>query len=264
MKTVLITGASSGIGLSIANELCNHGFRVFGTSRDPGKHRETLPFVMLELDITSDSSIKNCVDSVLSQTNTIDVLINNAGFGVLGTAEETSAEQAYKLMETNFWGAVKMSRAVLPIMRGQRHGKIIVIGSLAGLTGMPLESYYSASKHALEGFFKSLRLEVKEFNIDISMVEPGFFRSNFPDAIEFAPPAIFDYEKLRSNLRPFLIKSVENAQPANLVAKLVLRIIKSNNPAYSYKVGKYTWIVPFFQFIYQPLYEFGMRKRIGL
>jgi len=264
MQTVLITGASSGIGLSIANELNDHGFRVFGTCRDPAKHRETVPFEMLELDITSDSSVQHCMDSVLSQTHSIDVLINNAGFGIIGTAEETSVEQAYKQMETNFWGTVRMTRAVLPSMRGQRHGKIIVIGSLAGLTGMALESYYSASKHALEGFFKSLRLEVKEFNIDISMVEPGFIRSKFHNAVEFAPPVISDYNKLRNTIRPFFLKSLINSQPANLVAKVVLRITKSGNPAFSYRVGKYTRIVPFFQFICRPLYEYGIRKKIGI
>ena len=167
MQTILVTGATSGIGLIIANQLHQKGHKVYGTSRTPEKFRDTVPFELLELDIASEGSIQNCIGAFLSKADTIDVLINNAGTGICGSAEETSMGQAYKQLEINFWGAVKMTRAILPVMRQQRFGKIITIGSLAGLVGVPFQSYYSASKHALEGFFKSLRIEVRPFNIKI-------------------------------------------------------------------------------------------------
>ena len=178
MKTVLITGATSGIGLLTARKFHEAGYRVYGTSRTPDKYRQQLPFELITLDVTSDLSISDCIKQVLSHSGTIDVLINNAGIGICGSAEETSIEQAYRQFETNFWGVVKMTKAVLPVMRKQRSGNIITIGSLAGLIGVPFQSYYSASKHALEGFFKSLKFETASFNIKISVVEPGFFKTN--------------------------------------------------------------------------------------
>lgn len=160
MQTVLITGATSGIGLKIANKLHANGYKVYGTSRNPDQYRDKVKFELLELDITSAVSIQNCVSTFSSKSAIIEALINNAGIGVCGSAEETSKELADKQFQTNFWGVVDLTKAFLPIMRPQRNGKIITIGSLAGLIGVPFQSYYSASKHALEGFFKSLRLEI--------------------------------------------------------------------------------------------------------
>ena len=264
MQTVLITGATSGIGLFIANQLHENGFKVYGTSRVPDKFRQTLPFELLELDITSETSVQNCVNTLLSKTQTIDALINNAGIGICGSAEETTIEQAYKQVETNFWGAVKMTRTVLPIMRQQRSGKVITIGSLGGIIGIPYQSYYSAAKHALEGFYKSLRLEVRPFNIKISMVEPGFFKTNLHNAFEYAKPTISDYENLRNNALPVFSDSIKKADTPEAVARIVLKILNSKNPGYSYRVGKNTWLAPFLQFLFYRLYEFGTRKTLRL
>ncbi len=199
MKTVLITGASSGIGFMVATTLSKHGYRVIGTSRNPEGLKGDLAFELIPLDLTSEKSIQNCVSTFLAKVKKIDVLINNAGIGVCGSAEETSRELAEKQFETNFWGTVQLTKAVLPIMRQQRFGKIITIGSLAGLIGVPFQSYYSASKHALEGFFKSLRFELKSFGIHVSVVEPGFFKTNLHQAFEFAEATIPDYDTIRKN-----------------------------------------------------------------
>jgi NAD(P)-dependent dehydrogenase (short-subunit alcohol dehydrogenase family) len=264
MQTVLITGATSGIGLLIANLLREKGYKVYGTSRLPEKQRHTVQFELLELDITSETSVQNCIDTLLSKSATIDVLVNNAGIGICGSAEETTIEQAYKQVETNFWGAVKMTRAVLPVMRQQRSGKIITIGSVAGLIGVPNQSYYSAAKHALEGFYKSLRLEVSSFNIKISIIEPGFFKTNLHNAFEYAIPAISDYDNLRKNALPVFSDSIENAVTPEPVARIVLKIVNSENPGFSYRVGKNSWLAPFLQFIYYRLYEFATRKKFRL
>ena len=160
MKSVLITGATSGIGLAIAQSLDSKEYKIFGTSRNPEKVKGKFNFELLPLDITSLDSVNKCVALLFEKTEKLDMLINNAGIVVVGSAEETDIDLARKQMETNFWGAVNMTRAILPAMRKQRSGKIITVGSLAGLIGVPFESYYAASKHALEGFFKSLRFEV--------------------------------------------------------------------------------------------------------
>jgi short-subunit dehydrogenase len=264
MQTVLITGASSGIGLLIANHLHEKGYKVNGTSRLPGKQSQALPFELLELDITSDTSIQKCIDTLSAKSQTIDILINNAGIGICGSAEETSIEQAYRQVETNFWGAVKMTRAVLPFMRKQRSGKIITIGSLGGIIGIPYQSYYSAAKHALEGFYKSLRLEVSSFNIKISMVEPGFFKTNLHNTFEYATPEIRDYDNLRTNALPVFSDSIEKADTPESVARVVIKIINSQNPRFSYRVGKNSWLAPFLQFLYYRFYEFATRKKFRL
>jgi NAD(P)-dependent dehydrogenase (short-subunit alcohol dehydrogenase family) len=260
-KTILITGATSGIGLVIASHLHQKGCKVYGTSRNPDKTREELPFEILELDITSELSIQQCVEMVLSKTQTIDVLINNAGSGICGSAEETSMEQAYKQFEVNFWGAVKITRAILPVMRRQGFGKIITIGSLAGIIGVPFQSYYSASKHALEGFFKTLRIEVRSFNIKVSLIEPGFFRSNLHHSFEYASPAIKDYNEIRKNALAVLAGSIEKAKTPEPVALIVWRIINAKKPAFSYPVGKNSWIAPLLQFLFFRGYEFGVRMK---
>ncbi len=264
MQTILITGATSGIGLILASHLHRNGFKVYGTSRSPEKHRQTLPFELLELDITSEASIRKCIDDLLSRTKTIDVLINNAGIAVCGSAEETSVEQAYRQVETNFWGAVKMTRGILPVMRKQRYGKIVTIGSLAGLIGVPYQSYYSASKHALEGFFKSLRVEVRTFNIHISLVEPGFFKTNLHNAFEYAQPSISDYDLLRKNALQVFSDSIDHADTPEPVARIVERILKSKRPGFSYRLGKNSWLAPFLQFLVFRLYEFGVRIKFRL
>ena len=263
-KTVLITGATSGIGLQIANQLHEKGFKVFGTSRTPEKHQQCLPFELFELDVTSEKSIQKCVDTLISKTKTIDVLINNAGIGICGSAEETSVEQAYKQFETNFWGTVKMTKAILPVMRQQHFGQIITIGSLAGLIGVPFQSYYSASKHALEGFFKSLKFEVAPFNIKISVIEPGFFKTNLHNSFEFAEFAVSDYDMMRNNALHVLSTSIDNADTPVSVARVILKILNTENPGYSYRVGKNTLLAPWLQFLYFRLYEFGIRIKFGL
>jgi len=264
MRTVLITGATSGIGLSIANLLHDNGFKVYGTSRTPGNNQKNFQFEILELDITSDGSIQKCIDTLLTKTKTIDALINNAGIGICGSAEETSMEQAYKQVETNFWGAVKMTRAVLPVMRGQKGGNIITIGSLAGLIPVPFQSYYAASKHALEGFFKTLRIEIKSFNIKISIVEPGFFKTNLHNTFEYASSSIADYDKIRDNALRVFTMSIEHGETPERIAGVILKILNSKNPRFRYKIGENTKLAPILNFLSYRLLEYGIRKKFSL
>ena len=228
------------------------------------KSGNKLPFELIELDITSDESISTCMKTLLSKTDSVDALVNNAGIGVCGSAEETSVEHAYRQMETNFWGAVKLTRAILPVMRKQRHGKIITIGSLAGLVGVPYQSYYSASKHALEGFYKALRLELHHFNIDVSVIEPGFFRSNLHSAFIYPVNPIPEYDRMRQRTFKVLDQSIEHGKTPEPVARIVLKILETKKPKFSYPVGPNSFLAPFMQFFAVRIYEFAMRRKFGL
>jgi NAD(P)-dependent dehydrogenase (short-subunit alcohol dehydrogenase family) len=264
MQTVLVTGATSGIGLTIANHLHKNGYRVLGTSRSPGRQQGQFPFELLELDISSDESIRNCVAALSAGETRLDVLINNAGIGINGSAEETSAELARKQFEINFWGAVNLTKAILPLMRQQRSGRIITIGSLAGLIGVPFQSYYAASKHALEGFFKSLRLEVRPFNVKVSMVEPGFFKTNLNQAFEQDKPSIADYSATRDKALASFSSSIERAPTPEPVAQTVLAVLRSTNPRYSYRVGSDAVTLPILQFFSYRFFEWGAAKKFSL
>ena len=174
----LVTGASTGIGRATAEALRDAGYRVFGTSRksDP---QSLHGITMLTADVTSDASVAKLVDDILSEAGRIDLLVNNAGFGVTGAAEESSIAQVRSLFETNFYGVVRVTNAVLPIMRKQRSGRILNIGSILGLIPAPYGAYYSATKHAIEGYSETLDHEVREFGVRVAIIEPGATRTSF-------------------------------------------------------------------------------------
>src|SRR6266702_4538899 len=176
-QTVLVTGASSGIGQAIAQLLAERGFKIFGTARKPAA--PTLGNVtMVPLDVRSDDSVRACIDRV----GPIDVLVNNAGYSLMGAAEETSLDEAKAQLETNFFGVVRMVKAVLPAMRKAGAGKIITIGSLAGITAIPFGSFYTASKFAIEGYSEALWHELRPLGISVSVIEPGFVHTTIGDA----------------------------------------------------------------------------------
>src|SRR4051794_2941819 len=175
----LVTGASSGIGEAAARELVAAGFTVYGTSRKAvaGEQREGVTF--LPLDVTDDASVAIAVGDVLARSGRIDVLVNNAGFGVAGAAEESSVDQARALFETNVFGLMRVTRAVLPVMRAQGSGRIINVSSIVGLIPVPFMALYASSKHALEGYSESLDHEVREHGVRVLLIEPGFTKTAF-------------------------------------------------------------------------------------
>jgi short-subunit dehydrogenase len=242
-QTILVTGASSGIGLFIANKLYENGHNVIGTSRNPQKYQSRVQFKLLSLDITDNNSIKTFVKELFSQTNTIDVIINNAGFMLTGLVEETSIELGRQQFETNFWGTVNLTNELLPYLRKQKHGKIITTGSFLGLIGHPGVSYYSASKHALEGYFKSLRFELNQFNIKVSMVEPMFTKSNLGSNGIMGEGKVEDYDKFRQNIDAFYNKGLAEAPEPTAIVNTVINIVKDTKPKFSYPVGKGTSLI---------------------
>jgi len=253
-QTVLITGASSGFGLLIANKLYENGYTVIGTSRNPGKYQSKLPFSLLQLDIDDDKSIQSFSGRLFSQISHLDILINNAGYLLTGLAEETPIELARQQFETNFWGTVKLTNALLPFFRKQRQGKIITTGSFLGLIGQPNVSYYSASKHALEGYFKSQRFELNQFNIKVSMIEPIYFKTNLGENAEVSHEEIPDYDTFRQKSDVYTNNEITNAPSPDPVLDTVLKIVNAKSPRFSYPIGKGTSLILMLQrFAYSAL-----------
>jgi short-subunit dehydrogenase len=235
-QTILITGASSGFGLILATKLHESGYNVIGTSRNPTKMQ--VPFKMLALDIADDNSIKFFSIELLKQISQLDVLINNAGYYLSGLAEETTIEQGKQQLETNFWGTIKLTNGLLPHFRKQRSGKIITVGSIMGLLNFPSAAYYGASKHALEGYFKSLRFELNAFNIKVSMVEPMGFKTGIISNSFVAERKINDYDNYRNKIERFSKDLFDKSPEPTPVINTLLKLIEDRNPTFNHPVGK--------------------------
>jgi NAD(P)-dependent dehydrogenase (short-subunit alcohol dehydrogenase family) len=244
-KAALITGVSSGIGQSIARKLAQKGFTVFGTSRNP-QEIEPIPGVeALPLDVRLDESTKACVDAIYAQVERLDILVNNAGYMLGGAIEEVSIEEAKAQFETNFFGAMRMVKAVLPMMRQQRSGQIINISSLAGLVpAPPFLGIYSASKYALEAYTEHLWREVKPFNVRVSLVEPAFFKTNLVRNQQNAAEPIADYDAWRERAFEASRQFEAKAPEPTIVADCVVRIIESKSQKLRNRVGKEAIWVP--------------------
>jgi len=237
-QTILITGASSGFGLLIAGKLHETGYTVIGTSREPEKYQSKIPFKLLPLDIANDHSIESFAKELSKHIRQLDVLINNAGFYLSGLAEETTIEQGRKQLDTNFWGTVKLTNELLPWFRKQRFGKIITVGSIVGLISLPGAAYYAASKHALEGYFKSLRFELNEFNIKVSMVEPMGFKTNIVSNSMVAENKIGDYDTYRKKLDAYTKDVFAKAAEPTPVIDAIIKLVGNKNPKFNHPVGK--------------------------
>lgn len=262
-KNILITGASSGFGLLVANELHKRGYSVIGTSRNPEKYASKLPFKMITLDLDSEQSINTFSERVFKEINHLDILINNAGFLVSGIAEETPIELGRQQLETNFWGTIKVTNAVLPFFRKQKFGKIITVGSIVGLVSFPNAAYYAASKHALEGYFKALRYELNEFNISVAMIEPSAFKTNILDNSSSSLSKIEDYNSLRIKIEKFTNDLVKNAEDPAMVVGKVLKVVETDKPNFRNIVGKGTSVLINLQHFAYGILEKNVLKQLN-
>jgi len=262
-KTVVITGASSGFGLLLANSLHQQGFNVIGTSRDPEKHAGKVPFKLLRLNIDDDNSIRSFAEELRARAGQVDVLVNNAGYMVTGLAEETPLELGRQQFETNFWGTVKVTNALLPQFRKQRQGQIITVSSIVGLIGPPNLSYYTASKHAVEGYFKSLRFELNQFNIKVSMVEPVWFKTNLGHhSVSASKSSITDYDAYRKQANAATQKGLDEAQAPDAVVNTITKLIGTKDPKFSNPVGKMTGMILFLQSYAPKMFEGSILKSV--
>ena len=233
----LVTGASSGIGEATAKRLATAGYKVYGTSRRGAQSGER-PFRMLSLDVTSDESVEAAVKELIRQNGRIDLLVNNAGFGVAPAgAEESSIDQAKAIFETNFFGLIRMTRAVVPHMRRQGNGRIINIGSVLGFLPMPYGALYAATKHAVEGYSESLDHELRTRGVRVSVIEPAYTKTQF-DANFLAPDSKLDeYREVRALLDKVLKELMATADEPAVVADVVLEAATADRPKLRYAAG---------------------------
>ena len=233
-KVVLVTGASSGIGETTAERLAKAGYKVYGTSRR-GTQAGKQSFDMIALDVTSDESVVAAVQEVMRLEGRIDLLVNNAGFSVApGGAEESSIGQAQSIFDTNFFGIVRMTRAVVPHMRSAGGGRIINIGSVLGFVPMPYGALYAATKHAIEGYSESLDHELRIWGIRVSVIEPAYTKTPF-NAHFLEPDAKLDaYREVRAAVKMRVNEVMETAEEASSVAETVLKAASAAHPKLRY------------------------------
>jgi len=264
-QTVLITGASSGIGAATAALLAASGYRVFGTSRRPAAAAPSADMEMLALDVRSDASVAACVDTLLARAGRIDALVNNAGFALYGESEGTTPEQALQQLETNVVGVMRVTNAVLPAMRQEGRGRIVNVSSLAGLTAVPFLSVYCASKYALEGYSEVLRHELRDFGIWVTLIEPGFVKTPLIVGGEAGAAPVAAYDRLRASALDRVRARTEAGIPPAHAAEAILRAIRARVPRLRYRVGREATWLPRVKAVAPPRrYEATTRRIFGL
>ena len=235
---ILITGITSGFGRAMAQQLCADGHKVYGTYR---KDSEQIPGVTyLKADVQDEASLRNAVDSVLEKEGRIDTVISNAGMGVGGPLEFTSIQDAQRQMDVNFMGMVRLLNLVVPVMRKQQHGHIICISSIGGLMGLPYQGMYSASKFAIEGYCEALRLEVRQFGINVTVINPGDFFTGFTAARSKNLPAeaATAYPGYSNSMKGIESDERSGLQP-DYLARRISRIVRKRRPANRYIIATF-------------------------
>jgi NAD(P)-dependent dehydrogenase (short-subunit alcohol dehydrogenase family) len=260
---VLVTGASRGIGKAITQKFVQAGYQVFGTTRQASPVRTEDR--VLRLDVQDDESVEKCVNAVLAETGRIDFLINNAGISIYGAIEEVSLAQIKAAFETNLFGVVRMTQAVLPSMRRQASGRVINIGSVAGFLPMPYQAAYAASKHALAGWTETLDLEVRRFGIRAILIQPGFIRTDI-DRNSTTGALLKDiYGEERSRVIEKLRVSLESGDDPVTVADAVLQAATKREPTIKVLVGRGARQVRVLRTLLpRTVFELGLRRQFEL
>src|SRR5918995_6291414 len=248
-KVAMVTGSSSGIGFETALTLARNGFLTYATMRNLAKSdnikavadKDHLPIRIVQLDVTDDTSVNQAVQSIIKETGRIDILVNNAGYALSGAFEDLSLEEIKNQYDTNFYGIIRTSQAVLPFMRKQRSGRIINISSGLGLFGFPSMSAYSSTKFAMEGLSESMAYELDQFGINVILIEPGVIRTNIGTSIVIAKKAQdprSPYSQMMQKMGNNFKKFTENASSVDVVANVVLEAATNENPCLRYLAGK--------------------------
>ncbi|MBI6618281.1 MULTISPECIES: oxidoreductase [Pseudomonas] len=261
----LVTGASSGIGEAIAKALVTAGYQVYGTSRR-GTRADHQTYAMLALDVTDDASVEAAVAQLLRLEGRIDLLVNNAGFGLApAAAEESSIEQAKAIFDTNFLGIVRMTRAVVPHMRRQGVGRIINIGSILGVVSVPYVALYVASKHAVDGYSQALDHELRTHGVRVVVIEPGYTKTAFESNSLEADAKLDLYEEIRVKVTKVVNQAMATAEGPDVVADVVLKAARADRPKLRYTAGKAAAQLQFMRrFAPAGVLDTGIRKAMQL
>jgi short-subunit dehydrogenase len=256
----LVTGASSGIGRVTTQALRQAGYRVFGTSRKTGA-KSAAGVTMLVCDVTDDASVQTMVAELLKQAGRIDLLVNNAGIGLLGGAEESSTAQAQRLFDVNVFGITRVTNAVLPTMRNQGKGRIVNISSILGLIPSPYNALYASTKHAVEGYSESLDHELRTLGIRVVLVEPGVTRTAFEENLVRADRPLPIYEAVRQRQEALMRDWVATGDAPEVVADTVVKAATVAVPKRRYPAGKQAKQVRFFRrFFPESMVDRTLRK----
>jgi NAD(P)-dependent dehydrogenase (short-subunit alcohol dehydrogenase family) len=243
--SVLVTGASSGIGAATARLLQAEGFEVFGTSRRPEQLPPAAPDIRwVAFDVCDDESVQKGVEQVLAAVPRLDALVCNAGFGIFGSVEEVPIEAARAQLETNFFGCLRTLRAVIPPMREAGHGRIALVGSLAGRAPIPFQVHYSASKAAVDALALGLRNELHGSGVAVSLIEPGDINTPFNDVMQWGEPAESVYGDRIRECEAVIRESLPKAPPPEVVAQAIHRALTARRPRVRYAVGADSTTVP--------------------
>jgi NAD(P)-dependent dehydrogenase (short-subunit alcohol dehydrogenase family) len=264
-KIALVTGASSGIGEATAKRLAKAGYKVYGTSRR-GAHAGKRSFEMLPLDVTSDESVEAAVSEVIRLDGRIDLLVNNAGFGVAPAgAEESSIDHARSIFETNFFGLIRMTRAVVPHMRRRGSGRIINIGSVLGFLPMPYGALYAANKHAVEAYSESLDHELRTRGIRVSVIQPAYTKTPFDANFIEADAKLDEYREARTGVSKRVNEVMATAEQPGVVADTVPKVANAARPKVRYAAGKLANRLRFLRrFAPASMVDAGIRKDLRL
>ena len=247
-KVAVVTGSSTGIGYETSLILARNGFLTYATMRNLNKSesiesittKENLPIHIKQLDVTDDTSVKNAVEAISSETGRIDLLVNNAGYGLNGAFEDLAMDEIKAQYETNLFGLIRTTQAVLPIMRRQKSGTVINISSGAGRFGFPWSSAYVSTKFAVEGLSESMSYELEPFGIKVVLVEPGVIKTNFVDGMVIAKKSQdpkSPYSQIIQKMVTGLEEMMKNGSSPDLVAKVVLNAAINKNPSLRYLAG---------------------------
>jgi NAD(P)-dependent dehydrogenase (short-subunit alcohol dehydrogenase family) len=248
-KVAVVTGSSSGIGYETALTLARNGFLTYATMRNLSKsdniksvtNKEKLPIRTNQLDVTDDVSVNNAIRTIVSETGRIDVLVNNAGYGLVGAFEDLSIQEIKDLYETNVFGVVRVTQAALPTMRRQQSGIIVNVSSGAGIFGYPGGSSYVSTKFALEGLSESISYELEPFGIKVVLIEPGFIKTNFGNSMVVAKRAqnpSSPYSQMMQKISANSNQLANNGSPVEVVSKVILEAVTNKNPNLRYLAGK--------------------------
>jgi NAD(P)-dependent dehydrogenase (short-subunit alcohol dehydrogenase family) len=263
-QVALVTGVSSGIGRETALLLAEHGARVFGTSRKEHAGEMFDGVELLRLDVRDEQSIADAVQTTLQKAGGIHVLVNNAGYAVAGAVEETSVDEARQQFETNFFGVMRMTQAVLPVMRRQGYGRIVNISSMAGLVPAPYRGIYSASKHALEGYTETLDHEIRQFGVRALLVEPIFTRTKMETNRKPVHSHLTVYAQQEQRVNEAIEQKIAHGDQPRAVAKAICAAVEAARPRLRYPVGGGVILSRLRRFIPAGLFDRQLRKQFQL
>ena len=263
-KTTLVTGVTSGIGREIAQMLAERGARVFGTVRNPQTANPIHGVEIVRMEVTDDASVNEAVQRIEKKAGPVQLLVNNAGYVVTGALEETSIEEAKQQFDTNFFGVLRVTNAVLPKMRQGGYGRIVNISSVLGFLPAPYQGMYAASKHAVEGYTETLDHEVRRFGVRAMLIEPAYTKTKITGHSKSARAALDVYAAERKHMAKLAEREVERGDDPRIVAEAVWNALSAESPRLRYPVGKGVVLSRLRRFVPAGMFDRSLRKQFQL